>query len=241
MRGLIAGVAIAALLALGAEPVLAQPQVPSAFYGTVVVDGNRVPDGTPVKALIDGLDCTQPTAQGAAPATVTDGGVSVYAIIVMHASQKEGCGSEGKAITFTVGTRTAVQTSVWRSSFSTPAQQLNLSVGQGSPVPLPTATLTPTQNPTQVQSTATAQAAFTPRPATALPTDSLTIVTGGSATRTVAAVNTPQAESPKRDDDGFPVLGGLLIVLGAVVLGGGAAGFALSKRSQKREPPAGDA
>ncbi len=227
----------------------AQPPLPAAFYGTVVIDGKPVRDGTEVKALIDGVNCTQDN-NGAPPSTITDGGVSVYAILVVSAAVKPGCGAEGKEIAFTVGGRQAVQTARWKDSFANPAQQINLSIGEGLPVPLPTATAMPTVNPAQAAATATERAAFTPLPgATSLPTDTLTITTGrtaappgqfGAAGSGGVVSPTPAATAPS-SDSGFSVLGAVLIVLGVVVLTGAAAGYALSRRTRKAAPGDGNA
>ena len=219
-----------------AQLATAQPPLPAAFYGTVIVDGKPVPDGIEVKGLIDGINCTQDN-NARPPATITDGGVSVYAILVVSAGVKPGCGADGKEIIFTIGTRQAVQRAKWRDSFVNPAQQINLSVGEGSPVPLPTATAAPTINPTQAAATATERAAFTPLPATSLPTDTLTITTGRTTVpsgQSPGGLVSPQPgkQSPP-SDSGFPVLGAVLIVLGGVVLTGAAAGYAVSRRTRK--------
>jgi hypothetical protein len=223
----------------------AQPPLPAAFYGSVVVDGKPVPDGTEVKALINGIDCTQPN-NGRAATTVTEGGVSVYVVLVVAAGVKQGCGTQDSEIVFTVNGQAAVQRARWRDSFVNPAQQINLSVGEGSPVPLPTATPQPTRNPTQAAATGTAASAFTPLPAaTSLPTDTLTIAPGGRpgsaspAASSPGRINpTPAIASPVTSDGGFPVLGAVLVVLGAVVLTGAAAGYALSRRGKR--PPESD-
>lgn len=228
-------------LALGASQIAhAQPPLPAAFYGSVVVDGKLVPDGTEVKALINGVDCTQPN-NGGTPTTLTDGGVSVYVLLVVAAGVKPGCGTQESEIVFTVGGRPAIQRARWRDSFVNPAQQINLSVGEGSPVPLPTPTPAPTRNPTQASATSTAASAFTPLPGvTSLPTDTLTI-TSAVQSGTAAPGNTSggridpgSAVLSPTTGDGFPVLGAVLIVLGVVVLTGATAGYALSRR---QKPP----
>ncbi len=153
MRRALAAVLLT-LLPLGwPSPAWAQPQVPAVFYGTATIDGRPVPDGTEVRAYIDGKDCTQlgPSYRG----TVTIGGVSAYSIAVLHESQEPGCGAPGKTVRFTIGGEPANETGRWEFG----AQELNLNAGSGTPLPLPTATPTPVPTPT------------TSRAATALPTD----------------------------------------------------------------------
>jgi hypothetical protein len=121
----LAGV-LGMLLALGlVEGVFAQPVLPSIMYGSVLVDGRAVADGTAIRALIEGKDCTQADAKG----TVTERGVAMYALVVMHESQSAGCGKEGVTVTFTVGGRAAEQTGRWKSG----DQRVDLSVGQAPP------------------------------------------------------------------------------------------------------------
>ncbi len=117
---ILASIAFTSLSA--ANAALAQPQLPASVYGSASIDGRPVPDGTQVRGLIDGNDCTQASGTG----TVTDGGASGYSITVMHETQRPGCGKEGKTITFTVDGRSAPQTAEWKIGI----QQLNLNIGR---------------------------------------------------------------------------------------------------------------
>lgn len=125
----IAAALIAAAIvapSLGALPALAQPpQIPATFFGTVTVDGKSVPPGTPIRALIDGVDCTQPGGGGA----FEDAGASHYLVDVMHETQAPGCGRTGVTVSFLVGDRTAEATATWNSG---PAN-LDLRVGTAPP------------------------------------------------------------------------------------------------------------
>ena len=228
---LAVGLALVGLACAIPAKVAAQPQVPSTFYGSVAVDGKPVPDGTEIRGFVDGLDCTQlgPTYRG----TIIAGGVSAYLINVVHETQKPGCGRPGKTVTFTIGGRAAVQTATWQQG----PQQVNLGAGQGEPPALPTATPTRPLAPTESAATATEQAKFTPRPAGTLPTDEVQIVTGGKGGNGVD----PIARPVPGQEDSLPVIYVLLLVLGAIVLTGVAAGVALSRRHARGgTPPRGD-
>ena len=124
-----------ACAALGWRSANAQPQPPANFFGSVSIDGKPVPDGTEVRGLINGKDCTQPsTRQG----TLSDGGVSAYAIAVMHESQEPGCGTPGAAVVFTIGGRRANEGVTWKPG----PLRIDLNAGNGTPPPLPTPTPT---------------------------------------------------------------------------------------------------
>jgi len=191
--------------------VHAQPSVPATFYGTASIDGMAVADGTPVRAFIDGKDCTQLPAKGA----VLDQGVSVYLVSVMHESQEPGCGRTGRTITFTVGGR-AAQEAEWKEG----VRDLGLNAGTGSPLPLPPATATAASNNTATQ---TGAARFTPKPAiSALPTDDPGVRPRGGGTDGGPAGAT--------GENGSPALGMVIVVLGAVAAVGAAIGAWLSHR-----------
>jgi hypothetical protein len=124
------GICLVSLLATGTA--LAFPPLPSSFYGTVKVNGANVPDGTPVKAVIDGQ--TYGEAQ-----TQTYQGDSVYSLDIkgddLDTSAIDG-GKEGDTIVFMIGKETAEQTGTWQGGTNT---NLNLSVssiaGQETPDP----------------------------------------------------------------------------------------------------------
>ncbi len=227
----MAGAGLAIAMAPGAA---AQPQVPSTFYGSAAIGGEPVPDGTEVRGYVAGLDCTQlgPSYRG----SMTEGGVSVYIINVMHESQKAGCGTPGKTVTFTVGGRPAAPTAEWKQG----PQQVNLNAGSGQAPELPTATPTRALAPSEVAATATEQAKYTPKPATTLPTDEVVIA---AHTRTAAGGVEGQggADDPEAaEGDGLALGYVLLVALGAIVLTGAAIGLALSRRAANRPPPLGD-
>lgn len=210
---LVAVGAIGALVLAGVAS--AQPQVPATFYGTASIDGEPAPAGAEVRALIEGEDCTQPGGQG----VVIDSGVAVYVITVMHESQREGCGADGKTVTFTIGGQQAGQAVAWRQG----VEELNLNAGNGQPMPLPSVLATPGRGATAAHATATEAAKFTPR-AGAVPTDD--IVFG----KTPGVLQPASTET--ESGSGFPVLGIVLIAVVVLAAAGGAAGIALSRRRQ---------
>lgn len=233
----MAAVAATAMLLVPQPRAGAQPLVPSVFYGSASIDGEPVPDGTPVRGYIDGKDCTQSPDKN--PGTHMDGGAAAYTIEVMHESQEPGCGAEGKTVTFTVGGQPTEQTAPWRFI----VQRLDLNVGEGEAPPLPTLTPTPTSerlSPEDQAATATMAAGGTPTPATLSP-----VPTGTPPTDPIRLPVTPRppiGETPATDvpgdagadddsGDGGPsvamlLVGGLLVVAGA----GAGAGYWLSRR-----------
>ena len=75
---------------------------PCRFHGTVTLNGAAAPSGTIVTVIIEGYGY---------PTTVqTSGGSSTYSITIPKA---QGITYEGKAVTFRVGSATAIQTSAW--------------------------------------------------------------------------------------------------------------------------------
>ena len=75
---------------------------PCRFHGTVTLNGANVADGTVVTVIIEGYGYTTTTA--------TVNGASTYAITIPKAT---GVSYEGQAVTFRVGSATAIQTSAW--------------------------------------------------------------------------------------------------------------------------------
>jgi hypothetical protein len=207
---------VCALPSFVAGTVVAQPQVPASFYGTVSADGKPVADGASIFAFIDGKDCTQPGARGA----IRQGEASVYVLSVMHESQAAGCGLDGKTITFVVGDRPAAQLATWRPGL----QHLDLNAGAGEPLPMPPETSS-TPNAVDRLATATEQAKFTPK-AGAPPTDNVTF------DRT--PVPGQQAAPTGGSGGGASPL--LVLGIGAVVVAalGAAGGLALSRRSGRQ-------
>jgi hypothetical protein len=170
-------VGLTALACVAARPVLAAPPaLPSSFWGSVTVNGARVPDGTLVQAAIDGHVLIE------ARTTLYQGN-EVFALNVPaddpSTAAREG-GAEGDIVTFIVGGLTAPQTGVWHGGTN---QRVNLAAA-GSTT-LPPETYTPTAT-----ATATVRATATP---TALPASTHTPapVRSATPTRTPVAQATP--------------------------------------------------
>ena len=134
---------IGALL-VNVSTVSAVPPLPSSFYGTVKVNGANVPDGTLIKASING----QVYSDGQ---TQTYQGDSVYALDVpgddSSTTAIEG-GNNGDTILFTIGGHIASQTGTW-----TGASNINLNLS----ITIPVSTVTPTLHLAQTVSTITEQ------------------------------------------------------------------------------------
>ncbi len=188
-------------------PVLAVPQIPSSFYGTVKVNGANVPDGTAVQALIDGKVYAEVLTQ-------TYQGDSVYALNVTgddtDTTVKDG-GREGDTVQFKIGGVLASQTGVWHSGTNV---TLNLTASSTSPIATPLATLTPvptqtaipTLKPTTIPPTltkpATATATTAVQPSAVPPTASQAALTptppaGPSLAATQSLQSTPVSTGTK--------------------------------------------
>ena len=83
-----------------AEPPQGGP--PCRFHGTVTLNGANVADGTVVTVIIAGY--------GYPTNTVTVGGASMYSITIPKA---QGISYEGQAVSFRVGSATAIQVAAW--------------------------------------------------------------------------------------------------------------------------------
>jgi hypothetical protein len=103
------GVGLVGLLAT--RSVLASPPLPSSFYGTVKVNGTNVPDGTLIKALINGQAYAEKQTQ-------TIQGDSMYVLNISgddpETTVVEG-GRDGDTIVFSIGGTQAAQTGLWKS------------------------------------------------------------------------------------------------------------------------------
>jgi hypothetical protein len=161
-------------------PVMAIPTLPSSFYGTIKVNGENVPDGTLVQALINDQVAAQVTSQ----TYQTD---SVYALDIPGDDSDtvvQDGGRENDPIKFKIGGALAEQTGTWKGATNV---NLNLSAtvvggivpqqSTASPIPTQTAIVliqrspTPTQTPgAQIQtssiSTQTPVALLQPSPIT---------------------------------------------------------------------------
>lgn len=207
----------------------AQPQIPSSFFGSVTIDGKAAPDGTEVRALVDGLDCSQsPPGERTA---AREGEATAYVIHVVHESQRPGCGRDGKAITFTIAGRPALQQGIWKPG----PQQLDLSTGAGDVVPLPTSTpAVPGSAPATPRATGTGTPPTRSRPTGTPPTDDVQLP--GTLTPPAGATGTPGTPASSSVDDGGGSAWRLLVVaLGVIAAGGAAAGVVLARR--RRPPP----
>lgn len=210
---------------MAALPALAQPQIPSSFYGSVTVDGQPAPDDIEVRAFIDGIDCTQaPPGESLA---AREGDVTIYVLHVVHESQRPGCGRDGRAVTFTVAGLSASQQAIWRPG----PQQADLSTGAGPVVPLPSATATPAAAPTLAAGAASPTVLV--RPTGTPPTDDIQLP--GALTPVAPAATPP---SPPADPDGGSALGMLAAALGIITAAGIGGGILLARRRPHpdREP-----
>ena len=121
----------------------AQPSPPATFAGTVRVDGQSVPDGTPVLALVNDNLCGESSREPGQKGTWTvdkdvadlgmHSGDSIYIVDVASDSQTPGCGTEGAIVTFQVAGQPAHEKGLWKAGFSS----LSLTVGQ-APAPVTT-------------------------------------------------------------------------------------------------------
>jgi hypothetical protein len=130
---------IGMVILFSAMPVLAFPPLPSSFYGTVKINQANVPDGTLVKASINGQIYAQTQSQ-------TYQGESVFALDIpgddSSTTTIEG-GRDGDTITFIIGTIAAGQTGTWKSGTS-----IHLDLSESATVLQDT--LTPTMTSTEV-------------------------------------------------------------------------------------------
>lgn len=208
----------------------AQPQIPSSFFGSVTIDGKAAPDGTEVRALIDGVDCSQsPPGERTA---AREGEATVYVIHVVHESQRPGCGRDGKVISFTIAGSAALQQGTWKPG----PQQLDLSTGTGDVVPLPTSTPpVPGANPDAPLATDTGTPPTLSRPTGTRPNDDVQLP--GTLTPPAGATGTREAPASSSGDDGGGSVWVLLVVaLSVIAAGGAAAGIGLARRRKPRSP-----
>lgn len=116
-------VVLLAVVALLLLPALAladtPPEPPCRFYGTVMVDGAAVADGTVITAMIGGDQLTTATpAEGYSTST--------YAIKIGVDTEY----TEGATVTFMIGDRAAAQTGTWTKGANV---EVNLTAGQAGP------------------------------------------------------------------------------------------------------------
>ncbi len=137
----LASIAVGILLLLPAIAFAQGVQLPCRFYGTVQIDGNDVPDGTVITAIIEGNPhfTVTPAARY---------GPSTYALKI-----KPPLGTfynDGTPITFKIDDYDAAETATWVAGGNI---ELNLTVSTApapTPTPTPTTTLTPPPTPTPI-------------------------------------------------------------------------------------------
>ena len=111
LLALLAVVALVLLPAIAVAQGGIQP--PCRFYGTVLVDGADVADGTVITATIDGNDTYTATTTA-----------SSYGVII---AQPDGKSYDGKTVTFKIGADSASQTGTWTIGGNV---EVNLTVGE---------------------------------------------------------------------------------------------------------------
>lgn len=144
-------------------PALAFPPLPSSFYGRVQVNGGNAPEGTLVRALING----QVYAEGRVQMYQGD---SVYSLDVRgddsETPERDG-GAEGDMIQFEVGGVLAGQTGDWHSGTNV---ELNLTLTSAGLLNTPPPALPPPPTQTPI---AIGQVAPTPAVAATTSTNSV--------------------------------------------------------------------
>lgn len=121
-------------LSQGTGVAKAQPAPPATFAGSVKLEGQSVPDGTPVLALVNGKVCGEGSREPGQKGTWTLNsdmadlgmykGDSIYIVDVVSDSQTPGCGTEGTTVAFQVGGQPAREQGLWKAGFN----PLNLTV-----------------------------------------------------------------------------------------------------------------
>lgn len=124
--------------------VRAFPPLPASFYGTVKVSDANVPDGTLVRALIDGQVYAEARTQ-------TYEGNTVYSVDVKGddpaTPEREG-GSPEAVVTFEVGGVQAEQSGIWRSGTNV---ALHLTARTSGALASPPPTLPPVATQTPIR------------------------------------------------------------------------------------------
>ena len=179
------GLVVALLLAGSSTALAGIPALPSSFWGTIKVDGENVPDGTVVRALIDGQVYAEEYTQ-------TYEGESFYALNVRaddtDTPARDG-GREGDVVQFEVGGVLVEQTGTWHGGTNV---RVDLTGSAAGPPPAPP--VTPSPVPTQ---TPTAPAQPSPTPTTSGQPSPTSIAPGQpSLTPTAPAQPSPTPIAP---------------------------------------------
>lgn len=132
---LVAGSALAADTAFAQSP----PEPPSRFAGSVTIDGQPAPAGTPIEARVGSSSCGFTTV-------FQQGGQARYVIDVDSVATRPGCGTPGESVTFVVAGQAAPQTGSWRNY---ELAQLDLALVTATPTAAATQppAVTPTPRP----------------------------------------------------------------------------------------------
>jgi hypothetical protein len=214
-------------------PVMAIPALPSSFYGTLKVNGENVPDGTLVQALIN----DQVVAQAYTQTYQAD---SVYALDVpgddTDTSVQDG-GRENDTIKFEIGGALADQTGTWNSGTNvnlnlTAAVVGGIAAAQATPstVPTQTAIVLIQRSPTPTQtSSGIIQSSSIPT-ISAQPTLKATPLNQPSATPGSLNQSSPTSISPMNPGNGSSNTKLAVAVVGIVIVAAGSALFALRRR-----------
>jgi hypothetical protein len=216
------------------QPASAQFQPPATVFGSISDAAGRVDAGLPVEAYIGDTLCgskgkTEFTGEG-------DARVTVYVIDVVDEGQTPGCGrlNAKQQVRIKIGDRFASQTATWDPG----PVRLDVTFGNATPVPIPTFTPTPTRTPAPPTNTPrpgeTLQPVATippgsPGAGSPVPTSPLGGITSGTPGASSSA-----GGGDDGDGGGVPVWAVVLLVLGAVGVIGGGAGYMMS-RSQRAQ------
>ena len=210
---------------------------PMTLYGSVADSAGPIDAGLPVEAFIGEVSCgkgkTETTGEGA-------GQVTAYVVDVVTREQKAGCGSLNAEVRVQIGDRFAIQTARWNAG----PIRVDVTFGDATPAPIPTFTPTPTRTPGP-DATPTPPNSATPggSPAASATQESATpanSATGAARTATTlrgGVIRQDQSGSGDGSDSGggFPIWAAVVLVLGAIAVVGGGAGFMLS-RSRSATP-----
>jgi len=107
------------------------PALPCRFHGTVQLDNATVPDGTIIKAIIEGDTYTTST-----PSVY---GNSTYAITIVP--PKNVIYIDGTPVTFLIGNYSAIETGTWETGLNLVLNFTALSILPPTPTPSPKASL----------------------------------------------------------------------------------------------------
>ena len=217
-------------LALGVSTAVAQiPSPPATVFGSVTDEAGTVAENLPVQGYIGGKLCgtrgfTQFTGEGSSR-------VTVYFVDVLSAEQTPGCGVDGAEIRVKIGDRFANQTTKWKRG----PIQLDITFGNVTPAPIPTFTPAPTNTPRPNASQAASNGTPGAGAVGTIPAGSpgagspVASLKGGVTSSTVSG-----RQSGGSDGGGFPIWGGVLLVLAGVAAVGGGVGYAMSRSRRER-------